>query len=445
MTSQGYFEDIKTHLDDELKKANHHILVAVAWFTDTDLFSTLLSKVKNGIIVEVMYYDDKTNMQYSVDFTKLEKAGAKIYRLGDENTGTIMHNKFCIIDLKTVINGSYNWTRNATTNHENITVSWDAKDLAIQFANEFQRLKEKYYNNEKAEKDIDISKIVKRLEIIKSLISLEEPEDIPLQILRLKHTQLNDELVEIVEELQKRNYSAAMKMIEGFVQRYKQVAIFIDPETAGLKLEAKSLEIQLNALSDEYEEIEKLLNNFTLRHTQELGSLILQILEFKKAKAITEHETKEAEEDLNSYRKEFENKKNQILIQLNEEEQREIKKLYRAASFLCHPDVAKGGEQWFIALNNAYELNNLNKVKEILHKLETGQPLETNSQKTKDKYLLQELVKSLRIKIKDLIVVMEKIKESSEYKTIIGIKDWDEYFITLRIQLQQQLNELENE
>ena len=277
MTSQGYFENIKTHLDAELRKANHHILVAVAWFTDIDLFSTLLSKVKNGIIVEVMYYDDQTNKQYSVDFTKLEKAGAKIYRLGNENARTIMHNKFCIIDLKTVINGSYNWTKNATTNHENITVSWDAQDLAIQFANEFQRLKEKYYTSEKIEKDIDISKIVKRLEIIKSLISLEESEDIPLQILRLKQSQLNNELVEIVEELQKRNYSTAMKIIAEFVQRYNQVTIFIDPETAGLKLEAKSLEIQLNALSDEYNEIEKLLNNFTLRHTQELGTLIITL------------------------------------------------------------------------------------------------------------------------------------------------------------------------
>ena len=51
----------------------------------------------------------------------------------------IMHNKFCIIDHKTVITGSYNWTRKAKTNDENITVTKDSPELATDFVTEFQR------------------------------------------------------------------------------------------------------------------------------------------------------------------------------------------------------------------------------------------------------------------------------------------------------------------
>ena len=77
--------------------------------------------------------------------------------------------------------------------------------------------------------------------------------------------------------------------------------------------------------------------------------------------------------------------------------------------------------------------------------MKTGQQLETNANKTEDKYLLQELVKKLRKKVKDLIISIEHVKVSAEYKAIIEIEDWSVYFEGLRIQLQQQLNELEHE
>ena len=46
----------------------------------------------------------------------------------------MMHNKFCVIDRSTVINGSYNWSYKARQNHENITVSTNAEELAAHAA-----------------------------------------------------------------------------------------------------------------------------------------------------------------------------------------------------------------------------------------------------------------------------------------------------------------------
>ena len=48
-----------------------------------------------------------------------------------------MHNKFCVIDGKHVITGSYNWTHRAKSNDENITVFSDNPEIASRFLKEF--------------------------------------------------------------------------------------------------------------------------------------------------------------------------------------------------------------------------------------------------------------------------------------------------------------------
>lgn len=55
-----------------------------------------------------------------------------------------MHHKFAIIDKKLLINGSFNWTRNAVFgNSENVHVSND-QNLTANFQEEFERLWELY-------------------------------------------------------------------------------------------------------------------------------------------------------------------------------------------------------------------------------------------------------------------------------------------------------------
>lgn len=53
-----------------------------------------------------------------------------------------MHNMFCVIDNKTLINGSYNWTYYAEDrNRENILLIKDEKETIDAFISEFERLK----------------------------------------------------------------------------------------------------------------------------------------------------------------------------------------------------------------------------------------------------------------------------------------------------------------
>jgi len=58
----------------------------------------------------------------------------------DTNPDAHMHNKFCVIDDKIIITGSFNWTASAVDrNNENLTVL-ACPDVARQYKSEFNRL-----------------------------------------------------------------------------------------------------------------------------------------------------------------------------------------------------------------------------------------------------------------------------------------------------------------
>lgn len=102
----------------DLRNAHSEILVATAWFTDKDLFELLLLRVRDGIKVEIIIADNQEN--YKLPFEQLTNAGATVLRVKNVGYG-IMHQKFCIIDRKTALYGSYNWSVNARkNNHESI-------------------------------------------------------------------------------------------------------------------------------------------------------------------------------------------------------------------------------------------------------------------------------------------------------------------------------------
>jgi phosphatidylserine/phosphatidylglycerophosphate/cardiolipin synthase-like enzyme len=137
VTIDAHFEQIQEKIIEQIKLAKFTIWVAVAWFTDRLLFEQLVAKKNQGVNVQVIIIDDEINNNSGLNYEeKLE-----IYRL--EKVGkyeNIMHNKFCIIDLKTVIHGSYNWTQRAKFNRETIVVE-NSRENAEKFAEQFIQLK----------------------------------------------------------------------------------------------------------------------------------------------------------------------------------------------------------------------------------------------------------------------------------------------------------------
>lgn len=130
-----YFENIRDVIIKELEKSTQDIKIAVAWFTDKKIISILESKINQGVNLEIIIYNDRINKKEY--FEKLYYSRAKIYL----SKNKLMHNKFCIIDYKTVVNGSYNWTNNAQSNHENVQITRDLK-IIENFLDQFDNLKE---------------------------------------------------------------------------------------------------------------------------------------------------------------------------------------------------------------------------------------------------------------------------------------------------------------
>lgn len=129
------FENIKELIISEINKAEFLIWVAVAWITDCDLANLLFEKQKQGLNIQLIINDDEINK-------KLGKAGKledyfQVYKI---SSNKLMHNKFCIIDLKTVLHGSYNWTTKAKYNKETLGLINNRKE-AEKFAKEFINLK----------------------------------------------------------------------------------------------------------------------------------------------------------------------------------------------------------------------------------------------------------------------------------------------------------------
>ena len=298
-------------------------------------------------------------------------------------------------------------------------------------------------------KDTEISKIIKRVELIKSLIALEEENEINTHVSKLKEFSTDKELGAIISFLEQKAYSQAMPAIETYINQHRQLTAYIDPEIEGLKLEAKSLEAELNALSDEKADLEKLIHEFGVRHNNELGELILKILGYRRKKAKGTPDETEAEKDYSDYNREYEASKDEKITELTEEEQKELKQKYRKASKLCHPDVVSDeqkelADKLFAELNAAYERNDLKRVREILENLEKGNFFVSKSDTISEKQLMKAEIKKLRLRIKELKKQVEEIKESEAFKTVSSITDWDNYFKQAKEKLAEQVKGLEN-
>lgn len=79
-----------------------------------------------------------------------------------------MHHKFCIIDQKIVITGSYNWTKQARNNEENITVIKDEVHIYDDYSAIFNQLVDPQVSISTIKLSPDAVK--RRLEMIKNFI-----------------------------------------------------------------------------------------------------------------------------------------------------------------------------------------------------------------------------------------------------------------------------------
>lgn len=131
-----HFEEIQAQIIEQIRSAKFTIWIAVAWFTDKILMREVFNKKQEGINVRLLVIDDDINKKYGFEFEKYFET-KRVKPTGKYEN--IMHHKFCIIDFKTVIHGSYNWTNKARWNKETISID-NGREIAEKFGSEFIEL-----------------------------------------------------------------------------------------------------------------------------------------------------------------------------------------------------------------------------------------------------------------------------------------------------------------
>ena len=134
----AYFENIQEVIIDHISHASDSLRIAMAWFTNPLIFYALLRACKRGVDVHLLINNDSINNRLNgLPFNKLIQEGANLYIA---ETPDLIHNKFCIVDSRIVLDGSYNWTVLAETNNdENIVVIENGKVIKS-FISVFQNL-----------------------------------------------------------------------------------------------------------------------------------------------------------------------------------------------------------------------------------------------------------------------------------------------------------------
>lgn len=110
--------------------------VCVFTITDDRITSAILRAFERGVKIRIITDNDKAADEGS-DADRLAAAGVPV-RV--DRTAYHMHHKFAIFDQKSLLNGSYNWTRSAAENNEENFVILDLPPLVSRFQKQFDQL-----------------------------------------------------------------------------------------------------------------------------------------------------------------------------------------------------------------------------------------------------------------------------------------------------------------
>lgn len=145
--NQPYFTSIDKVILKRISDSKSSIKIAMAWFTDERIKEAVIDKKhqNENIDIEILVDDNDINKQYFFSSeNQFIKAGIKLFR---NKSKRLLHDKFMVIDSELTIMGSYNYTKKAKRNFENIAIIGDA-DFCSTYYRRFEFLKGESYIDE---------------------------------------------------------------------------------------------------------------------------------------------------------------------------------------------------------------------------------------------------------------------------------------------------------
>lgn len=142
MNNKAFFSNIRSEIISILKSAEEEVLIAMAWFTNRELLNEVIQCLQRGVKVSLILLDDIINhCDFGADFNLFIAEKNSNFYLYPPSLN-FMHHKFCVVDGKILVSGSYNWTNYAESrNLENIIVT-DDSSLIEEYIKCFNKMKE---------------------------------------------------------------------------------------------------------------------------------------------------------------------------------------------------------------------------------------------------------------------------------------------------------------
>jgi len=134
-----HFKNIQDEIIARVNDAKKSLEIAVTWFTNYDIFEVIIKKLENPAFnISLIVLNDRINNKLEgLNFQEFINKGGRFYYSSTKN---MVHHKFCIIDGKIVITGSYNWTYYAENrNWENIMIT-ENSEIASAYFEEFEKV-----------------------------------------------------------------------------------------------------------------------------------------------------------------------------------------------------------------------------------------------------------------------------------------------------------------
>lgn len=236
------------------------------------------------------------------------------------------------------------------------------------------------------------------------------------------------------------------------------MTVTYDPIVSALKVELSFQEGEFNLLRSERDDTIKTIGHFRSKYHNHLGSLIERALYLRKEKlriqSLSHPEMKDRYEsalkEYEEYHSLLESSVIGIIYKLKDEELIELKRLYRKASMICHPDrVAEDqkekAQQMFEELHEAYVMNDIRKVRLIAELLEKTGRFDLSFDKYDDAGVLKIQIERVVLSQEEMKTEIEEIKASDTYRTIDSItEDWKDYFSRIGENYKTQISEMEN-
>lgn len=133
-------ESCRQRIRDLCRQARESVDVCVYTISDDQLSDELIAVHRRGVAVRIIS-DSEKRFDVGSDIQHLIDQGVP---LRIDNSPFHMHHKFALFDRRLLLNGSFNWTRSASTSNEENLLVTDDLHLVAEYVREFDKLWTRY-------------------------------------------------------------------------------------------------------------------------------------------------------------------------------------------------------------------------------------------------------------------------------------------------------------